>query len=237
MLRTINPVFKCFGVLIPALLLSFQNNLPLNLLVAMLCLVLLVQARVPMRKLGVTCGIIVLAAVGVFMTGYLYNSDMSQFTNSALLQRFGLSSSAAYGLQLASRIIAFGLLGSLFSYTTDMQQFIAALEQQLKLPAKFSYGVLAALQLVPVIPGEYRKVRHAFIARGMRPFILSPKLLAPFLIRAVKWSESLAMAMESKGFDGDAERTRYRVIGVAGRDYVFVLLLLGMMVIGTVLWS
>ena len=41
------------------------------------------------------------------------------------------------------------------------------------------------------------------------------------LVNAIRWSESVAMAMESKGFYGDGPRTYYTVPKVHGYDWLY----------------
>lgn len=233
MLNRLNPVVKCLLVLIPAIVSSFQYNMPLNLLWIGLSLVLMLQSRVQWKKMVIGYSMATLAAIGVFMTGFLYQSRTSAYSPTGLLGQLSLTSNTAYGAELAVRVICFASLGMSFSFTTNMLDFVSSLEQQVKLPAKFSYGILAAFHLVPVIPYEFKKIRQAFLARGIKPFLFSPQLLTPFLIKAVRWSESLAIAMESRGFDEQVQRSRYRVLTVKTSDWICLAMMLMITVLGT----
>ena len=68
---------------------------------------------------------------------------------------------------------------------------------------------------------EYKKTRAAFRARGVNTFAISPALLKPMLVKAVLWSEALAIAMESKGFNSNAKRTEYYVMKTTLKDLIF----------------
>lgn len=68
----------------------------------------------------------------------------------------------------------------------------------------FAYGLLAAWGILPNMMEEYKRTRAAFAARGIRVFPVSPALLKPLLVKSVRWSEELSIAMESRGFDGRA---------------------------------
>ena len=57
------------------------------------------------------------------------------------------------------------------------------------------------------IRDRYKRTRAAFAARGIRVFPVSPALLKPLLVKSVRWSEELSIAMESRGFDGRVPRT------------------------------
>ncbi|MBQ8469510.1 MAG: energy-coupling factor transporter transmembrane protein EcfT, partial [Clostridia bacterium] len=53
----------------------------------------------------------------------------------------------------------------------------------------------------------------------------SPAVLKPLLVKSVRWSEALAVAMESKGFDGHGERSSYEAPTVRTVDKVMLVLL------------
>ena len=80
---------------------------------------------------------------------------------------------------------------------------------------RFAYGILAAFHLMPGMVREFRQVRLAFAVRGLHVHALSLKPIFTMLVNSVRWSESVAMAMESKGFCGDAPRSYYTVPRVA----------------------
>ena len=71
---------------------------------------------------------------------------------------------------------------------------------------------------------EYRRTKAAFRARGIKVFPISPSLLAPLLVKSVRWSEELSIAMESKGFSAKAERTDAMPIQIHKRDVAFTVL-------------
>ena len=54
-------------------------------------------------------------------------------------------------------------------------------------------------------------------------FAVSPALLAPLLVKSIRWSEELAVAMESKGFSGKEKRSEFEPVRVRKRDWVFLL--------------
>lgn len=235
MLQKINPTCKCIGVLVPALLLSFSYKISLNLVVLCICLFLLLLSRIsPLRIVRILLPVSV-AAFGLFMTGFLFSSQPDATLGSSIGQVIVYPASVGSGLQISTRILAFAGLGMVFSLTTQSKLFVYSLEQQLHLPSRFAYGVLAALHLAPLLPYEYKKTSQAFLARGQKFFSLSPKVLVPFIIKSVRWSESLAIAMESKAFDQDGSRTHLQIITVHWFDYVFAILPCGLTLLGVLL--
>ena len=47
--------------------------------------------------------------------------------------------------------------------------------------------------------------------------------MKPLLVKSVRWSEELAIAMESKGFSGEEKRTEYMEVRVHARDWLFLI--------------
>ena len=222
MLERWNPTVKAFTVLICVILLSFEYLVSLNLLVLAVCLLLLMFcSRVSLKKIGVILLPACIAAFGLFVTGLYYarggstqTMDLSSLSAMPYSVRAALSQNLYTALQLATRLLAYAGLGILFALSTEGDFFIASLLHQCHLPPKFAYGILAAFHLMPGMAREYAQVRTAFAARGLEAGPLSMKPGFTMLVNSVRWSESIAMAMESKGFCGDAPRT-HRSVGPA----------------------
>lgn len=217
-IKRINPSIKLLGVMLPAVLLAFFYRPILNLIVFLVCLIWLFIAKVKLRKMLPLLLPTLAIAVTMFWTGYyftnqtVYGLKEQIFTDAAILN----------GLQLSSRVLAFSGLGMLFLYTTDKTALIQSLMQQCKLPPKFAYGILAAWNIIPNMRYEYQKTKAAFYARGTYPVAFSPRLLVPLLVKSVRWSEALAIAMESKGFGEQKERGFYEILQVTARDGAFL---------------
>lgn len=129
---------------------------------------------------------------------------------------------------MASRIYCFGILGSSFSVSTTINELIYSLQQQLRLPAVFAYGLLAAFQIAPIIPAEYQNIRNSMRSRGISVNPFSFKMLIPLLVKSIRWSELLATAMLSRGFDSEAKRTYANTFRVTFMDALFLSLCLVM---------
>ena len=177
MLRKVNPGYKCIGIFLPALILSFRYQILLNVCVFGLCMLLLILSRVSLMRMARILFPAAIVAAGLFMTGYMFSSESSAAFSSGMGQALAFPASVADGLLMSTRILAFAGLGMLFTFTTNMQEFIYSLEQQFRLPSRFAYGILAAFHLGPMMPYEYKKTSHAFLARGQSFFPVSPKVL------------------------------------------------------------
>ena len=139
-------------------------------------------------------------------------------------------------LSLAFRALAFATLSLLFIFTTNMVHFILSLIQQLKLPPKLAYGILAGYRFLPMLKNEFTQVRAAHRIRGVnRPKSWKEKIIQyqrfaiPLLAGAIRKAERTAVAMESKGFTGAKTRTFYRPMVIQRKDWLFPLMMFGML--------
>ena len=214
-----NPAVKAATVLLCVILLSVQYLVSLNLAVFGVCLILLLAgSRCGPRRMAALLLPAALAAFGLFVMG-LYYARGGSVTQAALENvsavpyavRAAMSHNLYTALQLATRLLAYAGLGILFALSTDGEFFIASLLHQCRLSPKFAYGILAAFHLMPGMVREFDQVRLAFAVRGLRVHPLSLKPIFTMLVNSVRWSECVAMAMESKGFCGSAPRSYYFV--------------------------
>lgn len=240
-LEKLNPSLKAGTVLLSAIALSFQYRAGLNLAVFAACLLLAACFSGACVKTALRVLIpAFLAALGLFLMGLYYarggsltDAELSGLSALPYAVRAAMSTNFHAALQLSTRLLAFAGLGVLFVLTTDRELFLYSLIHQCRMPPAFAYGVLAAVNLMPHMLEEYRSVRLAFRVRGLPVRALSPVL--PMLVNSVRWSESVAMAMESKGFCREAQRSYYTVPRIHWYDWlcctVFVAaILLGMAV-------
>jgi energy-coupling factor transport system permease protein len=100
-----------------------------------------------------------------------------------------------------------------------------------------------ALRFIPTLLEETDKIMKAQMARGadfesgnlyQRAKSLIP-LLVPLFISAFRRADELAMAMESRCYRGGENRTRMKVLHVAYRDYIALLVTL-VLVLG-IIWD
>ncbi|SDO71359.1 energy-coupling factor transporter transmembrane component T family protein [Halobacillus aidingensis] len=178
-----------------------------------------------------------LFAFGMFWTTIVFSDTASGTTGtvSFLGMEFpteDIWTAAALGL----RVLAFASLSLLFLFTTNMVHFILSLIQQLKLPPKIAYGVMAGYRFLPMLKTEFQQIRAAHRIRGVnRPDSWKEKLLQyqrfaiPLLAGAIRKAERTAIAMESKGFTGAKERTFYRPMKVRRKDWLFPVMMFGML--------
>jgi len=218
-MKSLNPSSKLIGLLVPTLILTFTHNASVNIGIFGACVLLILISRVSIRRFCFALMPVLLAAAGMFFTGYHFSAESGAPVN---IENLHITGSALFnGLGLAGRVLAFGGLGLLFVLTTDIIKLIYSLQQQLRLPAVFAYGLLAAWGMLPEIQREYLRTRAAFRSRGIWVFVFSPRVLRPIMVKCVSWAEAISIAMESKGFNGNIPRTFFRKIPMLYIDIIF----------------
>ncbi|MCF8549869.1 MAG: ATP-binding cassette domain-containing protein [Pontimonas sp.] len=178
---------------------------------------------VPRNNLGVRLAPVVLAAVFAGVTISLYGESSGEVFFS-----WGLIGVSEGSLELALattlRILAIGGPALLVLSRVDPTRFADALSQHTPLPQNFVIGGLAALRLVDVVAGD-RAMRLATLrARGLehknRVVGLLREAIAIFVL-AIRRSETLGRAMESRGFGLANTRTHYRVSHFVPHDWLW----------------
>lgn len=169
--------------------------------------------RVPPRDLARGLAPLWLAALSVgFFNALLSpaNADPSAAVVVAL-GPFRLTQPAiAAGLALALRVAAIVAIGVAWGRVTDPTHLADALVQQARLPERFAYGALAALQAIPWLVEDLVALREARRMRGLRAS-WHPRILVGLLVLAIRRADRLAVAMDARGFAAPG-RTRYRVV-------------------------
>lgn len=198
-----NPSLKLALVLIISLEISFTHRLVANLVLVVVGLALLLATK-PSR---VTC--LRLLLIPAIPAGSL----------ALTVGAFTPAHDWFFAGVLASRIYVYVLLGSAVSLSTDPLDLARSLEQNCHLPAKFAYGTLAAINLMPKIVQAIKTIKAAGQMRNTPLSFWSPTLYFKAVLSAISWSEQLAMAMESHSFQEDQPRSFVRAIPMRGRDW------------------
>jgi len=150
-------------------------------------------------------------AVGALLA--VWGTAIAGEESGRVLVDFGFTTvstgSVMLGLALGLRGFAMVLPSVIILSTTDPTDLADSLAQQLKLPARFVLGALAAMRLMGMLAQQWTTLGHARRARGLgkgRGFgsRLASTLSQIFglLIQAIRTATRLAVTMESRGFDG-----------------------------------
>ncbi len=218
----LNPFYKAISLILFSIILSFNYNPAINTVVFITTIIIIILfTNVQYKKMFILLLIISISAVSLYMTGVLFTTgEDTQYTIS-LVSNMKITSSYN-GLQLATRVYAFGAIGMLFIFSNDSLQFVYSLQQQGHLKPKFAYGTLAAFHLLPNIKEEFEHAKFALHARGMSGIQFYFKVVFAMMVNAIKWAQCLSIAMISKGFDVDGKRTNYYTLKVTIYDWMFL---------------
>lgn len=238
-MEKLNPFAKAVSILIGALILSFSYSLLLNTSVFLACFFLLLFfSKAKKATIGKILLPALLTALALFFTGVFFSNpavvskDLPQWGILNFQTASIQAASFFNGLRLSSRVLAFASLGVLFALSTDGEEFVQSLMHQCRLSPKYAYGVLAAFHLLPVLKDEFVRTRLAFKVRGIHITPLSIRPVFAMLVNTIHWSENVAMAMESKGFSSESPRTYYYTTKLHSYDFLFCLLLNGLLLAG-----
>lgn len=192
----INPFYKFVVIGGVATGLTFVHSFVVNIVIFIICIALLLIGSKPKTwwrflKIFIPLSIV---GFGMFMSGVLWGDSSGSELGTVTV------SSLQSGYNMLSRFLSFASLGLLLSLTTDSFELVKSLQKDGRLPRKFAYGMMAAINLIPHMKSEYKNARLAFAVRGASVGPLSIKVLFAMLVNCFRWSEMLSVAMHSKGF-------------------------------------
>jgi energy-coupling factor transport system permease protein len=131
------------------------------------------------------------------------------------------------GTAIGLRVLVAATAGVLGFATTDPTDLADALTQQLRTPARFTLGSLAALRLLPLLGAEWQQITNARRARGLeggwnpvRRVRLFASTMFALLVGAIRRAGRLAAAMDARGFDSAIPRTHAREQRMQPADWV-----------------
>jgi len=135
---------------------------------------------------------------------------------------------------LAGRIASLSLVFSLLLWTTEPADAIAGLTR-LGLPFELGFPVVMTLQYVATFQQQFQSILEAQSSRGLtfsrgNPIQLARAyipVLVPLMISALRTADSLALALQSRGFAAGGRRTSRRLLRIRVGDWVFVLVTWG----------
>ncbi|MEW6095085.1 MAG: energy-coupling factor transporter transmembrane component T [bacterium] len=145
--------------------------------------------------------------------------------------------SLLYGLGMSFRLAMMIISGMIFISCTKVEEFTWGL-QKLGLPFRVSFALSLAFRLVPTFAQTAQTITQSQLARGLDldkgGFIVKIKkyipVIIPILAYAIRKTDLLAQALESKGFGTKGPRTHYLEFKVFIVDYLVVGLLICLLV-------
>ena len=135
--------------------------------------------------------------------------------------------SLLYGMAMGLRLATFVAIGLIFLSTTRNEELTNGLIR-MGLPYPVAFALSTALRLVPTFAGAGATIVQAQVSRGLdlesgtifrRAGKFIP-LAVPLFIYAIRHTNLLAMALESKGFSPQSKRTLYYEPQMKRTDYI-----------------
>lgn len=138
------------------------------------------------------------------------------------------------GLLYSARLVLLIIAAAILTLTTSPNDFADALERLLsplkrfRLPVhELAFVMTLALRFVPTIAQEALRIQRAQISRGApeRGSLLQQvrqlvPMMVPLFIATFHRADDLALAMEARGYHGQAARTSYREFRYSDYDVV-----------------
>jgi energy-coupling factor transport system permease protein len=229
-IHRLDPRVKVFGLLSTfALLLTFNHPLYVaGLATGVFALALAARALCNLRRLRALFVILFLFSVvlwPLFTRGETAVARIGPlvFTRESLL----------YGLAVGLRLDAMVAAGLVFLSTTRVEEVTAAL-RRLGLPFPASFAFSLAFRLVPTFADSAHTIIQAQQSRGLdlesggliTRIRRHVPLLVPTVIGAVRTTNLLAMALESRGFGASTRRSEYLQLRARPVDFLVLGLLL-----------
>lgn len=139
------------------------------------------------------------------------------------------SGGVSSALTVSLRLLAITLPGIVVLATTEPMDLADALVQRWHVSARFAYGALAALRLLPLLAADWQLIARARRARGLDAGRSPVGLLRMFgsqtfavLVAAIRRGVRLATAMEARGFDSRSERSVARPQPMQPADWAVI---------------
>ena len=203
-----NPSLK----FILALEISLKASLTTNILVIIFALIYLVATKTKIKELLLLLSLPFIAAFTIFATLYWFSPVPDAY----------------YAWNLSTRVYVYTLTIACVTRHTTATDFARSLEQNLHLPSKFAYGVLAAINIIPKMKMAVKQIRVSAMMRGMYLSFWSPTLYFKAILVAVNSADNLAQGMESHGYVENQKRSTIVKIPLTKKDWLifFTLLIL-----------
>ena len=220
----------------------WSTTIVFSILYLLLLIVMMIVSRVSFLKLfnslkGMWFLVLFMFAIYIFIPNSTYKGPI------AFNIGFDVYWQAFYqaGYIILRLVLMIALMMILTSTTTPMnltyafEWFMYPLKL-IKVPVHAIAMTLSiALRFIPTILEESDRIMKAQASRGVdfnrgglfKRFKAIISLIIPLFVSAIERSEELSNAMEARGYDPNAKRTKYRILHFSWRDLVALLLVGG----------
>ena len=234
MLKTFHPLPKLALCLawIGASLVVFRLSFQIALFAAA-TLLLLVDARIPPRRLLLLMVPFALFGFGFFTTSILFRAEAGFAVQMA--QEQGGAPDVSPGRVRFFRVLACGMTSAGCVLTTDPGQFVRALMQHLRLSPSLGFALMQAMHMVPDLRAEMLQLRMARairLGRTLRRFPVPGEVISlaiPLLAYAIRRATRAALSFEARGLQPGRPRSNLPQPPIRRADWTLLFLGLGVL--------
>lgn len=230
-LHGLNPSIKLLAIALVSVAITFIFDVatPLAFLVLTLVALMTLGGLSPVFILRSLVPFLLVAFSFVFLNT-IFHRDLGASTPLLDLGPLHLTwEGLEIGLSIGLRVLFLVSTSLLFVATTEPGKLVLSLVQQARLDYKLAFALLVAYRFVPIFANEYAIIRAAGRVRGVGTESGAwSKLKAlrrdavPLLAGAIRRSERLAVAMDSRAFGAYPDRTYLRQTPVKASDWAFL---------------
>lgn len=237
LIHRLDPRTKLIIIFFYVIVVFFANNAASYGLLSAFVLISLINTRIPIRYILKGLTPIWFLILFTFILHLFVTKEGEVIYEIFTLKIY--SGGVQQGLMISLRFGLLIFMTSLLTLTTTPIEITDAIEELLRPLNKIKFPVheLAlmmsiSLRFIPTLMQETDKISKAQASRGV-DFRTGPikerikaivPLLVPLFISAFKRAEELAMAMESRGYQGGEGRSKLRELKFYTKDYlIFVL--------------
>ncbi len=230
-LHSLNPSIKLLAIVVVTVAVTFVLDIatPTAFLVLTLAVLVLLGGISPgyvVRGLSP----FVLLALSFVVINSIFHRDLGPMVPLFVVGPLVVSREGVeLGLSIGLRVLVLITTSFLFVATTEPGDFVLSLVQQAKINYRLAFAILAAYRFIPIFATEYANIRAAARVRGVgasEGLIGRTRALkrnaVPLLAGAIRRSERLAVAMDSRAFGAYPDRTYHRRLRVEARDWLFL---------------
>lgn len=237
----LDPRSKLLAMFLYVGIIFWANNLVTNLLLLAFTVVAILLSKISLTYFinGIKPVLGLILFTTAFQLFFMRGGQVIWQFGIVTITDFGLSQAA----QIAVRFVLILSFSTLLTLTTTPLSLSDAVEALLK-PLAFlkvpahEIGLMLSLSLrfVPTLMDDTTRIMNAQRARGVDfgegHLLQKVKSIIPILIplfaSSFKRADALAIAMESRGYQGGNGRTKYRLLTWQTRDTVLLLLMSGL---------
>lgn len=204
---------KLLLVLLISVEIAFTHSVVVNVALIVISIMILILVKCPIKTLVRLTMMSILPALGSFTSFYFFGRGDS-------------ADRLHFALVMTTRVWAYIFMGAAFMETMVLYKLLRALEQNAKMSATFVYGILGSFNFIPKVITAVKTTRAVALMRGQVLSFWSPILYFKAISQALVWSNNLAMAMTSHGFEEGESRSYYQLLPTKIAGWLIILFIM-----------